>query len=262
MNTQIEDQIDYEFIMRVQAEVTTSCALPFPLPADRIPEFILQAAQWFWANDDWSGEERYYVIPNSEICKGNKLNKIVQLPKQILGVHGCFRLNDSLRYGPMGDFSIERMMMSSYANLGGMGNVGGGFGQPSTGYTLQDVVAGLYEIDTFNQMLNPPLTYNFNQNSHKLVILGDLGYSDLLIQCYKRCRIQDMYDNYYFFRLVTVFCRRALSMIYGTYEFKLPGGVTINYSSIKDAADADFEEVKEYVERNRSNAYFMQPNTI
>lgn len=262
MNIQLEDQIDYEFIMRVQAEVTTSCALPFALPADRIPEYILQAAQWFWQNDDWSVEERYYIIKNQDICKGNKLNKIIQLPPQIMGVFGCFRMDDSLKYGAMGDFSIERMMMSSYANLGGMGSVGGGMGQPGTGYTLQDVVAGLYEIDTFNQTLNPPLTYNFNPFSSKLVVLGDMGYSDILIQCMKRCRIQDLYNNYYFFRLVTVFCRRALSMIYGMYEFKLPGGISINYDKIKEIADDEYEEIKEYVERNRSNAYFLQPNTL
>lgn len=262
MDTNLEDQIDYEFIMRVQAEVTTSCALPFALPADRIPEFILQAAQWFWTNDDWAGEERYYIIPNKEICSGNMLNKIVQLPKQIMSVHGCYRMDNSMKYGAMGDFSIERMMMSSYAALGGMGSVGGGMGQPATGYSLQDVVAGLYEIDTFNQMLNPPLTYNFNPYSHKLILVGEVGYSDVLIQCFKRCRIQDLYDNYYFFRLVTVFVRRALSTIYGTYDFKLPGGITINYDKIKDIADTEFDEIKEYVERNRTNAYFMQPNTL
>ena len=34
------DEIDYQFITRVQQEVTQSCALPFALPVERIPEFI------------------------------------------------------------------------------------------------------------------------------------------------------------------------------------------------------------------------------
>ena len=123
---QLEDEIDFQFIQRVQNEVTQSCALPFALPAERIPEFILQAAQWFWMNDYYSSEERYYIVPNSEICKGNNLNKIVQLPQQILGVHGVYKMQSNLRYGAMGDFSIERMMMSSYSMFGGAGTVGGG----------------------------------------------------------------------------------------------------------------------------------------
>ena len=71
---ELEDEIDYKFITRVQNEVTQSCALPFALPAERIPEYIMQAAQYFWQNDDFSIEERYYVIKNSDICVGNKLN--------------------------------------------------------------------------------------------------------------------------------------------------------------------------------------------
>ena len=54
---EIEDEIDYQFILRVQKEVTQSCALPFAVPADRIPEYILQSARWFWSNVDMACEE-------------------------------------------------------------------------------------------------------------------------------------------------------------------------------------------------------------
>ena len=85
---EIEDNIDAQFISRIQAEVTQSCALPFPVPVDRIPEFIIQAAGWFWANVDQAVEERMYLIKNAEICKGNGMNKIIQLPPQIMSVLG------------------------------------------------------------------------------------------------------------------------------------------------------------------------------
>ena len=32
----IQDEIDYQFMLRVQQEVTQSCALPFALPIERI----------------------------------------------------------------------------------------------------------------------------------------------------------------------------------------------------------------------------------
>ena len=259
---QVEDEIDFQFIQRVQNEVTQSCALPFALPVERIPEFIMQAAQYWWQNDDHSCEERYYLIPNSEICKGNKLNKIAQLPPQILGVHGVYKLQQGLRYGAMGDFSIERMMMSSYSMFGGAGTVGNGMSMNGTGYSLSDVVVSMYEVSTFNQMLNAPLSYNFNQYSSKLVLLGDLGYADLLITCMVRCRIQDLYNNYYFFRTVVCYCKRALATIYGTFEFKLPGGITINYSNLQDQAENELTEIKEYIESTRAADYFFMPNTL
>ena len=264
INEQLEDTIDQEFIIRVQQEVTQSCALPFALPADRIPAFILQAAMYFWQNDDSAVEERIYVVKNEDICKGGFMNKIVKLPEQIMGIHGCFKLQQSLRHGVMGDFSLERMMMSSYSMFGGAGTVGGGFNGTSgmAGYSLSDVMTSLYEVDTFNQMLNPPLTYNYNQFSKKLVILGDLRTSDLLINCMVRCRIQDLYNNYYFFRYVVCLAKRALASIYGTWEFKYPGGVSINYSNLTDQADNEIDQIKEYFEQNRACDYFFQPNTL
>jgi hypothetical protein len=259
---QFEDEIDHQFMIRVQNEVTQSCALPFAVPIERIPEFIIQSAQYFWQNCDLCAEERYYMIKNADICKGNKLNKIAQLPQQILGVHGVFKLQSNLKYGAMGDFSIERMMMSSYSMFGGAGTVGGGFGINGLGYNLSDVITSMYEVDTFNQTLNAPLSYNYNQYSSKLVLLGDLGYSDLLIACMVRCRIQDLYNNYYFFRHVVALCKRALNTIYGTFEFKLPGGVTLNYSNFNDAAEKDLDEIKEWIENNRAADYFFMPNSL
>ena len=48
----IEDQIDYNFIQRIIQELTQSCALNIPIPPSAIPPLILQAAQYFWQNDD------------------------------------------------------------------------------------------------------------------------------------------------------------------------------------------------------------------
>ena len=259
-----QDEVDMNFIQRVQASVTQSCALPFAVPLERIPAFILQAAEWFWLNCDWCSEERMYVIKNDEFCKGG-MNKIVTLPNRIIGVHGVYRVQSQMRYGAMGDFSLERMIMSSYSQFGGVGSIGGGVIQGSpgmAGYSLTDVVSSLYEVDTFNQVLNAPLTYDYNIFSHKLVILGDLKWQDVLINCYVRTKIQDLYNNIYFFRFVVCLTKQALSTIYGTFEFKLPGGVTINYSSFSDAAEKELEEIKEWVQSHNGVAYFFQPGTL
>lgn len=261
-----EDEVDMQFMQSVVAEVTQSCVLPNPVPLERIPAIILNSARWFWQNDDNAVEQRYYFIPYHELCKGNVFNKIVQLPEQIMAVQGCYRSSETY-YGNLGDFSIERMMMSSYATFGGLGSIGGGLGgfnaiDGATGFKLSDVVVGMYEIDTFKQTLNPTLSYNYNEYSKKLIIIGDCKQSNIVIDTWKRVRIQDLYNNYYFFRWCVCQVKKSLAQIYGTFSFKYPGGVEINFSMYADDASEELEKIQEWVENNRATDYFFQPNTL
>ena len=89
-----EDAIDMQFMQSVIEEVTQSCLLPNPIPLARIPRIIEQVAKWFWQNDDQAVEQRFYLIKNAEFCKGNIMNKIVQLPPQIMAVQGCYKTNN------------------------------------------------------------------------------------------------------------------------------------------------------------------------
>ena len=52
----IEDQVDYQFIQRIIQELTQTCAINIPMQPSAIPPLILQAAQYFWENDDQSIE--------------------------------------------------------------------------------------------------------------------------------------------------------------------------------------------------------------
>ena len=261
-----EDEIDMQFMQSVIVEVTQTCVLPNPIPLERIPAIILDAAKYFWENDDLAVEERYYFIPYKELCKGNTFNKIVQLPIQIMSVCGCYRSSETT-YGNLGDFSIERMMMASYATFGGLGTIGGsnmGYGtyDGASGFKLADVVVGMYEIDTFNQVLNPTLSYNYNPYSKKLIITGDCKRSNIVINCWKRVRLQDLYQSHYFFRYCVCRVKMALSQIYGTFTFKYPGGVEINVDTYSDPAKDELEKIQEWIENNHATDYFYQPNQV
>ena len=258
-----EDQIDLAFMQRVIGDVTMSCSLPNPIPLEKIPDLILQAAQWFWQNDDSAVEQRFYLIQNSEFCKGNVFNKIVQLPQQIVAIQGVYKTSN-VKYGALGDFSVERMLMSSYSMYGGVGSINGGLGANGgmTGYNLTDLTVSLYEVDTFDQMLNPTLSYNYNMFSTKLIVYGDLGPSDVVIDCWKRLPLQDLYQNYYFFRMCVCLVKRALSQIYGTFTFRYPGGVEINYDNFKSDADDEIDRIKEHIEEQHACDYFFQPNIM
>lgn len=257
----VEEQTDYQFIQRIIQELTQSCALSLPIPAAAIPPLILQAAQFWWQENDLAVEERYYCLPNSEFQKCGA-NSIAHLPNQVVSVFGVYKTTSSFNYGVMGDFSMERMILNNSALASGAGgSLSDVFGS-GTGYNLTDVTAALYEVSTYKAMFDVPLTFNYNQFSHDLVILGALGYSDLILQCYQRCKLQDLYQDYYFFRWCVCLGLRSMATIMGTYEFKMPGGVVVNYSSFREAAESEMEQIKEYLKSLHTPDYFVMSNTI
>jgi hypothetical protein len=261
LQNQLEDQTDYQFIQRIVQDLTQSCALPLPVPAAAIPPLILQAAQFFWENYDFAVEERYYCIKNYDFCKCGP-NKIITLPQRILSVFGVYKTNEVFNYGVLGDFSLERLIMNNSIMASGIGgNLQDVFGG-GTGYRMTDVMGALYEVQTYKAMFESPLTFNYNPYSHKLVILGALGNSDLLLQCFLRCKIQDLYQLYYFFRLCVCLGKKSMSTILGTFEYKLPGGITLNYSRFEDSADREIEKIEEWCTSQHSADYFFNSNTI
>lgn len=258
---QIEDQTDYQFIQRIIQEVTQSCAMPLPIPASAIPPLILQAAQYFWENYDFASQARYYCLPFGSMTSNCGPNRIFKLPDRIISVYGVYKTSDIYHYGAIGDFSLERMVLSNSLVASGMGgslnNVFGG----GDGWNLTDVTGALYEISTYKAMFDAPLTYEFNPYSHILNIMGNLGHSDLILECYLRCKVQDLYGLYYFFRYCVCLALRSLSTIMGTFEFKLVGGVTLNYQKFSDAASTEMAEIHEWVKSQRA-PYFLNSNTI
>lgn len=258
---QTEDQMDYQFIQRIIQEITQSCALPLPLPAAAIPPLIYQAASYFWENYDFAAEQRYYCIKNYDFCKYGP-NNIVKLPHRIISVYGVYKVTDSFNYGIMGDFSLERMILNNSALASGAGgSLSDVFGS-GTGYNLTDVMGALYEVQTYKAMFDSPLTFNYNPYSHKLAILGALGYSDLIIECFIRCKIQDLYQLYYFFRYCVCLAMRGLATIIGSYDFKMPGGVTINYQRFHDMAVEEMDKIDEWIRTQHAADYFFNSNTI
>ena len=162
----------------------------------------------------------------------------------------------------MGDFSLERMILNQTNMASGMGGSITNTFNSGYGYNLTDLVASLYEISTFKTVFQAPLTYNYNMYSNDLVILGDLGNSDLVLQVFKRCKLQDLYKLFYFFRYCVCLVKESLATIYGSIEFKLPGGVQINYQRFQDAAEREMDKIDEWIAKNRAADYFLNNNTI
>jgi hypothetical protein len=156
--------------------------------------------------------------------------------------------------------SVKELNNSALASGAG-GSLSDVFGS-GTGYNLTDITWALYEVSTYKAMFEAPLTYNYNPYSNILVILGALKNSDLILQTFLRCKIQDLYKLYYFFRYCVCLGKRSLSTIMGTFDFKLAGGVSINHQRFFEEATTEIQEINEWIQKQRSPDYFLNSNTI
>jgi len=258
---QWEDQVDYNFIQKIVNELTQSCALSIPIPASAIPPLIEQAARHFWDTDDQCIEERYFCVKNRDFSRCGP-NNLVKLPPRVISVFGVYKVTDTFNYGVMGDFSLERMILNNSALASGTGGSLSDIFGSGTGYNLTDVTAALYEVSTYQGMFDAPLTFNYNYMSNNLVVLGALGHSDVILQCFIRCKLQDLYNNYDFFRYCVCLGLKSMARIMGTFEFKLAGGVVLNYQSFRDEAENEMQQIDERIKMNHSADYFFNTNTI
>lgn len=55
---------------------------------------------------------------------------------------------------------------------------------------------------------------------------------------------------------------RSLAKIYGTWSFKYPGGVEINFDMYKSDAQDEIDKIEEWVNNQHAADYFFQPNTM
>ena len=120
----MEDQMDYMFIQRIIQELTQSCALPLPIPANAIPPLILQAAQHFWENDDQSIEERYFCLPNREFkkCGANNIAKVLYRKENKELVNTIERYTDGLIFTLQMREVIEILSAAKAPKKDGKGN--------------------------------------------------------------------------------------------------------------------------------------------
>ena len=53
-----------------------------------------------------------------------------------------------------------------------------------------------------------------------------------------------------------------MATIMGAFEFKLPGGITINYSTFREQANEEMQQIDEWINKNHSADYFFNSNTL
>jgi len=260
-------------IKEINDELTIACQLPFTVPKKELARIVNQAKKYFYKIYEDSVEEMYIALPastwqkngfssgidnSSETVTKTNLSSnrgVVTLPHGVFSVNNVFELSRfSGEDGGFGsrsfsagdpDLSIDKFI---YTNL-----YGAGLGSEDLMY----YVINEKFIDNARQILQAQISYNYNRLTHKLRFMGELPTHDVVFQIYSKIPDCDLFQDDMFIRYCTAKAKTQLARILGTFNYNLPGNITINYDLLLSEGQEELTQIVEEIKGDEGVDYFF-----
>ena len=266
-----------DFIESVQNEISVNGAIPFTIPAESIAQLTKNAKTMFYKMYEDASEELFLAIPSSEIkkksfqkgvdyVKGEGDNDFstresrhhrgtYTLPDGVISVVGVYSIdswsgeagwNTGLLGKASGDISLNRMIYQSvYDRTMAV----------SADNTMYYVCTEAF-LDQSRQLFQNMISFKYNRLTNNLRFLGALPQSDVILDVRVRIPDCDLYNDDLFRRYVIADCKCQLGRILGSYNYNMPGNITINVDSIADDGKTEKEQVIQEL-KDMSGAWYI-----
>jgi len=223
-----------ELIADIQDEITFSGMLPYSLPEKEIKRIINIDALYFYDNWRYAIESKYLLLPK-ELFKSDGFKN----GRQIL-MPDCVQFMVELKEAKGGsifasidrDFSEGKFMGSEI------------FLTPFMGESIMYRTIMFSFLDLTKGMILDTIAYDYNKNTKLLGVVGRTPKVDAVAKVFKKIAIDKLYDDELYQRHVRAHAKVRLSHMLQTFNYQLPGDVTINYQNMVATAEKEMEEVK------------------
>lgn len=242
------------FMREVNQELTVSCMLPHALPKKELNRIIGQAKKWFYKNYEYSMEEMYLFLPSSNwSTDAFKANSDLILDDSIFSVTSVWQIGRDSGEASIGslfnkdtDFTIGKYIYNSqnYSSVGLASD------------SLMNYVLHEKFFDVSRQMLRSKMSYNFNHLTHKFRFMGELPEDNVILQVYTKIDDCSLFDDEIFFRYVVAQAKMQLSRVLGTFNYNLPGNITINFDLIREEGRDELDKIKEEIKGDEGVDWF------
>lgn len=224
-----------ELIEDINNEITFSGALPYSLPEKEIKRIITNDCRYFWDNWRHAVESRYLLLP-LELFKNATFKKFrqIQLPdcvqfvvdfKEARGGGSMFGTIDR-------DFAEQKFIGSEI------------YLTPFVGESLVYRTVIFSFLDLTKSFMIDSIAYDYNKNTKMLGVLGRTPPANAVLRVYKKLEPDKLYEDEVFQRYVRAHSKVRLAHMLQTFNYTLPGDVTVNYQNITTTAEKEMEEVK------------------
>lgn len=253
-------QADYAFMTFIQSEISEDGQIPFEYPIESMPKVIRKCALWFYDEYDQAVQEQWLLIKHEDARDKNQ-NQEIQLPDDIQNIYDVKTINRnscSACSNPA-RFNIMGLMGATFAGpINGSYSSGGNMrGMVTSMYdremAFQEGVVRMFEIQQYESLFTKGVRFNYNKNSHKLIIQGSYS-GDIVLSVFRRIPVEYLYNDRLFIEYVTAACLRRLRRVINSFDFQYPGNVKLNIEEITSDAKERFDAVEKEIKDNCNGA--------
>ena len=224
-----------ELIEDIKNEITFSGALPYSIPDKEIKRIIENDSRFFYDNWRHAVEPRYLLLP-TDVFKNEKFkfHRTIQLPDCVQFVTELKEAKGASIFATIDrDFSEQKFIGSEVYLTPFMGE---SIMYRTIIFSFLDLTRGLI-LDT--------IAYDYNRNTNSLGIVGRTPKVNAVAKILKKIDRDKLFEDELFQRYVRAHSKVRLAHMLQTFNYQLPGGVSINYQNMVTTAEKEMQEVKD-----------------
>ena len=112
-------------------------------------------------------------------------------------------------------------------------------------------------LDIYRQIFQHPITFRYNRLTNNLRFLGELPRKDVIVDVLVAIPDCDMYNDDLFRRYVMADCKANLGRVLGTFNYQLPGNISINVEQIANEGNAEKDAILQEIKDMSGSWYIM-----
>jgi hypothetical protein len=231
----------------INNEITFSGMLPYSLPPKELGRIIDIAAKYFYDNWRYAVESRYLLLP-PEIFQhpSFKMNRQIQLPDCIQFVVDLKEAKGASIFATIDrDFSEQKFIGAEM------------YLTPFMGESIMYRTIMFSFLDLTRSLIIDTIAYDYNKNTKKLGIVGRTPNVAAVARVFKKIDVDKLYEDELYQRYVRAKAKLRLAQMLQTFNYSLPGDVTLNFQNMVTNAEAELTEVTTMMKNENTTDWML-----